>query len=72
MTRKQKRLSVILGGLGVLGIAAGLVLYALSDTIVFFYTPSEITEKGVKPGTTISPWRTGGTGQLSKEATAQS
>ena len=50
MTRKQKRLSVILAGLAVLGIAMGLVLYAMSDAIVFFYTPSEITEKGVKPG----------------------
>jgi cytochrome c-type biogenesis protein CcmE len=50
MTRKQKRLSVILAGLAVLGIALGLVLYALSDAIVFFYTPSEIVEKGVKPG----------------------
>ncbi len=50
MTRKQKRLSVILAGLAVLGVAAGLVLYALRDTIVFFYTPSEIGEKGVKPG----------------------
>ena len=50
MTRKQKRLSLVLAGLGVLGIAIGLVLYALSDTIVFFYTPSEITGKGVKPG----------------------
>ena len=50
MTRKQKRLTMILGGLAVLGIAAGLVLYALRDTIVFFYTPSEIAEKGVAPG----------------------
>ena len=50
MTRKQKRLSVILAGLAVLGVAAGLVLYALRDAIVFFYTPSELTEKGVKPG----------------------
>ena len=50
MTRKQKRLSVIFAGLAVLGIAMGLVLYALSDAIVFFYTPSEISEKGVKPG----------------------
>jgi len=50
MTRKQKRLTMILSGLAVLGIAAGLVLYALSDTIVFFYTPSEIAEKGVQPG----------------------
>jgi cytochrome c-type biogenesis protein CcmE len=53
MTRKQKRLTVILSGLAVLGIAAGLVLYALRDTIVFFYTPSEITEKGVQPGQRI-------------------
>jgi len=50
MTRKQKRLSMILAGLAVLGIAAGLVLFALKDTIVFFYTPSEIVEKAVKPG----------------------
>lgn len=50
MTRKQKRLAVILGGLAVLGIAAGLVLYALNDTIVFFYTPSEIAERHVPPG----------------------
>ena len=50
MTRKQKRLSIILAGLAILGLAAGLVLYALRDAIVFFYTPSEIAEKGVRPG----------------------
>lgn len=49
-SRKQKRALVILAGLAVLGIAAGLVLYALRDTIVFFYTPSEIAEKNVMPG----------------------
>lgn len=53
MTRKQKRLAVILGGLAILGIAAGLVLYALRDTIVFFYTPSEVAEKQVQPGTRL-------------------
>jgi cytochrome c-type biogenesis protein CcmE len=50
MTRKQKRLSMIVGGLVLLGIAAGLVLFALRDTIVFFYTPSEVAEKNVAPG----------------------
>ena len=50
MTRKRQRLTLILGGLSVLGVAAGLVLYALRDSIVFFYTPSEIAEKGVQPG----------------------
>lgn len=50
MTRKQKRLTMIIGGLAVLGIAAGLVLFALRDTIVFFYTPSDISEKSIQPG----------------------
>ena len=49
-TRKQKRAALILAGLALLSIAAGLVLYALNDTIVFFYTPSEIAEKNVPPG----------------------
>jgi cytochrome c-type biogenesis protein CcmE len=53
MTRKQKRLAVIVSGLAILGIAAGLVLYALSDTIVFFYTPSEVSQKHVVPGTRL-------------------
>ncbi len=49
-TRKQKRAALILAGLALLGIAAGLVLYALKDTIVFFYTPSELAEKNVQAG----------------------
>jgi cytochrome c-type biogenesis protein CcmE len=53
MTRKQNRLAIILASLAILGVAAGLVLYAIRDTIVFFYTPSEIAEKGVKPGTRL-------------------
>ena len=53
MTRKQKRLTMILGGLAVIGLAAGLVLYALSDTITFFHTPSDLAETGVKPGQRI-------------------
>jgi cytochrome c-type biogenesis protein CcmE len=53
MTRKQRRLTMILGGLGILGLAAGLVLYALSDSIVFFYTPSEVAAKQVQPGQRI-------------------
>jgi cytochrome c-type biogenesis protein CcmE len=53
MTRKQKRLGVILGGLAILSIAAGLMLYAISDTIVFFFTPSEVAEKNLNPGQRI-------------------
>ena len=53
MTRKQKRLSVILGGLAFLGLAVGLVLFGLRDSIVFFYTPSEIASKNIAPGTRV-------------------
>lgn len=53
MTRKQKRMTTILGGLAVLGLAAGIALYALSDAIVFFYTPSEVAAKQVQPGQRI-------------------
>jgi cytochrome c-type biogenesis protein CcmE len=49
-TRKQKRAALILAGVALLGIAAGLVLYALNDTIVFFYTPSELASKNVTLG----------------------
>lgn len=53
MTRKQKRLSLILGGLAVLGLAAGLVLFALSDTITFFHTPSDLADTHVQVGQRI-------------------
>lgn len=50
-TRKQRRLMLI-GAAGLLlALSAGLVLFALRDTIVFFYGPTEISEKGVTPGT---------------------
>jgi cytochrome c-type biogenesis protein CcmE len=50
MTRKQRRGLLIGILLGAAGLATGLVLYALSDTIVFFYTPSDIATKGVTAG----------------------
>ncbi len=50
MTWKQQRTALILGGLAALGVAAGLVLFALRDSIVFFYTPSEVVEKNIRPG----------------------
>jgi len=50
MTRKGKRLALISGALTVLSVAAGLVLFALRDNIVFFHTPAELAEKHVAPG----------------------
>jgi cytochrome c-type biogenesis protein CcmE len=51
LTRKQKRLGLILSGLAVLGVASGLVLYALSDSIVFFFTPAEAMTRHIGEGT---------------------
>jgi cytochrome c-type biogenesis protein CcmE len=50
MTRKGKRLTLIFGALAVLGVAAGLVMFALRDNIVFFYTPQQLAEKHPAPG----------------------
>lgn len=49
-TRKRKRLYIVLAGLTMLGIAAALVLTAFNDSLVFFYTPSDLAEKHVAPG----------------------
>jgi cytochrome c-type biogenesis protein CcmE len=50
MSRKRRRLIVVLLGLGLLGAATGLVLSAFSDNLVFFYGPSELVAKGIGPG----------------------
>lgn len=63
MTRKGKRLTLIIGAMAVLGLAAGLMLFALRDNIVFFYTPSELAKKQVAAGARL---RIGG---LVKEGT---
>ena len=53
MTRKQRRLTLIGAGLGVLGLAAALVLFALKDSIVFFNSPTDVVEKHIAPGSRI-------------------
>ena len=56
-SRKQKRLAVI-GGLAVaLALATTLVLVALRDQIVFFYSPSDVIARDVAAG---QPIRLGG------------
>ena len=51
MTRKQKRLTMI-GAIGaVLMAAVLLIMFALRDEIVFFYSPTDIlTESKARPG----------------------
>jgi cytochrome c-type biogenesis protein CcmE len=53
MTRKQRRLTMIACAGAVLAVAAGLVLIALRDQIVFFHSPSEIAEKVLAPGSRV-------------------
>jgi cytochrome c-type biogenesis protein CcmE len=53
MTRKQRRLVLIGGSIGVLAIAVGLVLNALNGSIVFFNSPTDIREKQIAVGTRI-------------------
>jgi cytochrome c-type biogenesis protein CcmE len=53
MTRKQRRLTLIGAAGAVLALATGLVLFALSDRIVFFYSPSQLAERQIEPGTRI-------------------
>lgn len=53
MTRKQRRFTLIGAGVGVLTLAAALVLTALRDSIVFFNSPTEIVEKQITPGTRV-------------------
>jgi cytochrome c-type biogenesis protein CcmE len=50
MTRKQRRLTMVGGSLVVLAAAAALVLYSMSDSIVFFSTPSMVAEKHIAAG----------------------
>ncbi len=50
MTRKQRRSVLLLACVGTVGIATALVLYALSDKVTFFRTPSDVAEQKVKPG----------------------
>ncbi|MBX3597068.1 MAG: cytochrome c maturation protein CcmE [Rhizobiaceae bacterium] len=53
MTRKQKRLSVILGGLGFLALAAALTFFALGQKASYFYMPADIEQAQLAPGQRI-------------------
>lgn len=50
MTRKQRRGTLILGGVAILAVAIILVLFALRDSVVFFHTPSDVAEKKINSG----------------------
>ncbi|HLG47193.1 MAG TPA: cytochrome c maturation protein CcmE [Reyranella sp.] len=49
MKPKRKRLWLLVGSLCVLGVATALVLWSLSDNLVFFYSPTQVAEKHPGP-----------------------
>jgi cytochrome c-type biogenesis protein CcmE len=53
MTRKQKRLAVIGGGIAFLVAAVLLVMFAFSQSIAYFYVPGDLAKANVSPGTRI-------------------
>lgn len=53
MTRKRQRMYFVLAGLCVLGVAAALVLTAFEDSLVFFHSPSDLTEKQIPAGQNV-------------------
>ena len=46
MTRKQRRLTFLTAAMAVLIVAVGLVLTALQETLMFFYSPSDLERGG--------------------------
>jgi cytochrome c-type biogenesis protein CcmE len=68
MKRKHKRLLFVLGGMAALGVAAGLIISAFDANLVYFFSPTELQAKVVRPDQRI---RIGGLveeGSLTKEA----
>lgn len=53
MTRKKRRLALIASAGFVLALSVALVLFALQEQIVFFYSPSEVADKAPAAGTRL-------------------
>jgi cytochrome c-type biogenesis protein CcmE len=53
MKPKRRRLVFVAAGMVLLGAAAGLALYAMNDSLVFFYSPSDLVAKDITPGRTL-------------------
>jgi cytochrome c-type biogenesis protein CcmE len=53
MTRKQKRLAVIAGGMSFILVAVLLVMFAFSQSVAYFFMPADLATADIKPGTRI-------------------
>ncbi len=47
MKRKHKRLTFVIVAMALLAVAAGLILSAFEENIVFFYSPTDVAEKKI-------------------------
>jgi cytochrome c-type biogenesis protein CcmE len=54
MTRRQRRVAFLIGALGVAAFAVVLLVSALGDSVLYFYSPSEAKARGVPAGKTIN------------------
>jgi cytochrome c-type biogenesis protein CcmE len=50
---RTKRVAIVAGGLAALAVAAGLVLTAFQQNLVFFFTPSQVAAKEAPQGKTF-------------------
>ena len=53
MTRKQKRLTIIGGGVSFIIAAVLLVMFAFGQAVAYFYMPSDLAKTSIEPGTRI-------------------
>jgi cytochrome c-type biogenesis protein CcmE len=68
LTRKRRRMLFVVLGLALLGSATALVLNAFQDSLVFFYSPTDLMAKPQPPGRAV---RLGGLvekGSVAKDA----
>lgn len=54
MTRRQRRVAFLVGAVGVAAFAVVLLVTALGDSVLYFYSPSEAKARGVPAGRTIN------------------
>lgn len=53
MTRKQKRLAVIAGGMSFILAAVLLIMFAFGQSVAYFYMPADVAKANIAPGTRI-------------------
>jgi cytochrome c-type biogenesis protein CcmE len=53
MKPRHKRALIVVGVLGAVGVAVGLVLNAFNSNLVFFYTPTQVAAKEAPQGRTF-------------------